>query len=134
MEKEILVKSKVDVTVLNCMSDRRMTRPKTTSIKPEDKLLIKDLTINDEHLTNTTQANKVILKDFQMSEQKILEENIKNDFKCKKDDLQQLESPRDGYYPIIKGHHTQPHLVFSIFPHTPVTGIIYRELSDSSEW
>ena len=67
-----IVKSKVDVTVLNCMSDRRMTRPKTTSIKPEDKLLIKDLTINDEHLTNTAQANKVILKDFQMSEQKIL--------------------------------------------------------------
>ena len=135
MEKEILVKSKVDVTVLNCMSDRRMTRPKTTSIKPEDKLLIKDLTIDDqEHLTNTAQANKVILKDFQMSEQKILEENIENDLKCKKDDLQQLESPRDGYYPLIKGHHTPPHLVYNIFPDTPVTGIIYREPSDSPEW
>ena len=104
MEKDFSVKSKVDV--LNCMSGKRMTRSKskvdetvlkrlkTTFLKPEDKLLIKDLTINDEHLTNTAQANKVILKDFQMSEQKILEENIKNDFKCKKDDLQQSESSR----------------------------------------
>ena len=106
--------SKADETVLKNL--------KTTFIKPEDKLLIKDLTINNEHLTNIAQANKVILKDIQLSEQKILEENIKNDFKCKKDDLQQSESPRDGYYPLIKGHHTLAHLVYSILPDTPVTG------------
>ena len=147
MEKEILKKSKVDVTVLNCvskskvdetvldcMSGRRKKRLKTIFIKPEDKLLIKDLTINDEHLTNTTQANKVILKDFQMSEQKILEENIKIDFKCKKDDLQQSESPRDGYYPLIKGHHTPPHLVYSILPDTPVSDKLYREPSGLHFW
>ena len=73
MEKDFSVKSKV--VVLNCMSGNRMTRSKSkvdktvlkrikiTFIKPEDKLLIKDLTINNEHLTNTAQANK----DFQMS-------------------------------------------------------------------
>ena len=64
--------SKVDVHILNCMSGTRMKRPKTTSIKPEYQLLIKELTINNEPLTNNAQANKVILKDFQMSEQKIL--------------------------------------------------------------
>ena len=86
---------KVDVTVLNYMSGRRMTRSKSkidetvlkrlkiTFLKPEDTLLIKDLTINDEHLTNTAQANK----DFQMSEQKILEVNIENDLEVKEDNL-----------------------------------------------
>ena len=125
MEKDFSVKSKVDV--LNCMSGNRMTRSKSkvdetvlkrlkiTFIKPEDTLLIKDLTINDEHLTNTAQANK----DFQMSEQKILEVNIDNDLEVKEDDLQQSERP--------KNHHTPPHLVYSILPDTPVLDKLYRE-------
>ena len=54
------------------MSDKRITRSKTTYIKPEEKLL-KDLAIDDqEHLTKAQANNRHgILKDFEMSEQKI---------------------------------------------------------------
>ena len=95
-----------------------MKRSKTT-IKPEDQLFIKDLTINNNEQLNA-QANQVILKDFQMPEQ----ENIE-DLECE-DDLQQSVQP--------KGHHTPPNLVYCVLPDTPVSIEVYKEPSSSPEW
>ena len=58
---------------------------------------------------------------------------MENDLECKEDDLQELESPRDGF-PLIKGHHTPPHLVYNIYPETPATTITYKFPSNSPVW
>ena len=123
--------SKVDVHILNCMSGKIMTRSKSkvldktllkrlkiTFIKPEDTLLIKDLTIN----CHTTHANK----EFQMSEPKILEVNEEDDLEIKENNLQQLQ--------MHKGHHTPPHLVYNILSETPELDTSYKQPSGLPYW
>ena len=114
------------------LDETLLKRLKITFIKPEDTLLIKDLTINDEHLTNTTHANisnrkkTHANKEFQMSEQKILEVNKENDLEVKENNLQQFE--------MHKGHHTPPHLVYNILSDTPESYTSYRQPSGSPYW
>ena len=94
------------VDVLNCKAGKIMTRSKSkvldktllkrlkiTFIKPEDTLLIKDLTIN----CHTTHANK----EFQEDDLEIKENN----------NLQQLQ--------MHKGNHTPPHLVYNVLSEMP---------------
>ena len=84
-----------------------LKRLKITFIKPEDTLLIKDLTIN----CHTTHANKEFQED---------------DLEIKEDNLQQLQ--------MHKGHHTPPHLVYNILSDTPESYTSYRQPSGSPYW